>query len=309
MHIDLHQHLWPPGFVEALRARRTAPRLDGWTLHLDGEPRHRSDAADQDVALRAARAAAERIDLVGLSLSPALGVESLPGEQAEELLDLWHAGATALAGPFTVWAAAPLAELDPGLLRRDLGRDGVCGLQLPAPALATTADVDRLGPLLAEADSAGKPVLVHPGPVCAAASSGVRPQSDPHWWPAAVDYVAQLQSAWHAWTVAGAVDHPGLRVAFVALAGLAPLHHERLAARGAGPERATDRGTNGRNLFYETSSYGPVAVDQMAAVVGRRALVHGSDRPNAESGFAGRQADVDRDLLCDNPIRFLKGSK
>ena len=46
--VDLHQHLWPESFVEALRRRRTAPRLDGWTLHLDGEPPYAVDPADHD---------------------------------------------------------------------------------------------------------------------------------------------------------------------------------------------------------------------------------------------------------------------
>ena len=34
MPLDIHQHLWPSSFVAALRARRTPPNLDGWTLHL-----------------------------------------------------------------------------------------------------------------------------------------------------------------------------------------------------------------------------------------------------------------------------------
>src|SRR3954451_9296703 len=56
--------------------------------------------------------------------------------------------------------------------------------------------------------------------------------------------------------------------------GGAPLHLERLAARGGPAERALDPLT-----FYETSSYGPRALDAMARVVGVDQLVHGSDRP------------------------------
>src|SRR5215213_5893475 len=40
MAADLHQHLWPTPFLEALRARRSGPRLDGWELHLPGERVH-----------------------------------------------------------------------------------------------------------------------------------------------------------------------------------------------------------------------------------------------------------------------------
>ena len=31
--VDVHQHLWTPSLVAALRARREPPFLDGWTLH------------------------------------------------------------------------------------------------------------------------------------------------------------------------------------------------------------------------------------------------------------------------------------
>ena len=56
------------------------------------------------------------------------------------------------------------------------------------------------------------------------------------------------------------------------LAGGAPLHAERLAARG-GPEW-TDLFS-----FYDVSSYGLGAVEAMAAAVGADRLVYGSDRP------------------------------
>ena len=67
--------------------------------------------------------------------------------------------------------------------------------------------------------------------------------------------------------------HPGLRVCFAMLAGLAPLHEERLASRGrhCGPADPL--------AFYDTSSYGPRAIAAMAAAVGEDALVFGSDRP------------------------------
>src|SRR3954451_17800299 len=54
----------------------------------------------------------------------------------------------------------------------------------------------------------------------------------------------------------------------------APLHLERLVARGGPGARAFDR-----NLSYDTSSYGARAIDAMVRVVGIDQLVHGSDRP------------------------------
>ena len=44
--IDVHQHLWPPQLVAALRARRAAPYLTGWTLHTGTEAPFEVDAAD-----------------------------------------------------------------------------------------------------------------------------------------------------------------------------------------------------------------------------------------------------------------------
>ena len=58
------------------------------------------------------------------------------------------------------------------------------------------------------------------------------------------------------------------------LAGLAPLHGERAAARG-GPV-AIDRGA-----FVETSSYGRQAVGAVAQALGADLVVAGSDEPYA----------------------------
>ena len=58
------------------------------------------------------------------------------------------------------------------------------------------------------------------------------------------------------------------------LAGGAPLLTERLAARGGPPIAERDR-----RVFYDTSSYGPSAIEAIAQRVGDDQLVYGSDRP------------------------------
>ncbi len=301
MRVDLHQHLWPAGLLEALRGRSQAPRLDGWTLHLDGEAPYEVSPADHDLPARAAQAAADGVGLVGVALSGPLGIETLPPAQAQPLLDAWHDGAAGFCGPFGVWASAALVEPDPAQVRRDLDRPGVLGLHLPATALATPAQVERLGELFAMCAETQHPVLVHPGP--AAPTQRVDTGGLPEWWPALVPYVAQQHSAWHAWQVAGAADHPALRIVFVALAGLAPLHEERLAARGGG-FRPAERDPR---VFYDTSSYGPHAVAAMARLVGAEALVLGSDRPYAEP-FQPPSDPGLADLVSRiTPQRLLKG--
>jgi hypothetical protein len=65
-------------------------------------------------------------------------------------------------------------------------------------------------------------------------------------------------------------------VCFALLAGLAPLHGERFAARAGG------RSPVDPNVFLEVSSYGTRAVDATIRVLGVDALVNGSDRPYAD---------------------------
>jgi 6-methylsalicylate decarboxylase len=83
-----------------------------------------------------------------------------------------------------------------------------------------------------------------------------------------------MSTAWHAWAQWGRPAHPSLRVVFAMLAGLAPLHAERLAARGGPAQAVHDPLT-----FFDTSSYGPRAIDAMLRVVGVDRLLYGTDRP------------------------------
>jgi len=293
MLVDCHQHLWPAALVDALRERRSYPYLRNWTLHLAGEPPYAVDPVAHDVASRRAQEVAEGRQRVLLSLSSPLGIEHLPGDEASALTSLWNA--TDLGDPFRIWAASPVTELDPGGLAKVLLEEHVVGLQLPATALADPDAIAQMGPLLVEAEHAGRPVLIHPGPAPACAP-GL-----PSWWPALVPYVSQLHQSWLAWHIAGRRQHPRLRIAFVALAGLAPLHHERLAARGGA------LGTLDPNVFYESSSYGTRAIDALTRVVGVDPIVHGSDRPYAQPFDPGLGAAFRHALFTANPHHLLTG--
>jgi predicted TIM-barrel fold metal-dependent hydrolase len=264
MLIDCHQHLWPEALVEALRRRDAFPYLRDWTLYLEGENPYQVDPAAHDVGRRRAAETGR----VLLSLSSPLGIEQAPDGAA--LIDVWHASALELPDPFHLWAAASVHSPDPDGLAGILREERVAGLQLPATALGSPDAITRLGSLLTVLERSGKPLLVHPGP--APAEEGELPG----WWPALVPYVAQMHRSWTAWHIAGRKLHPGLRIAFVALAGLAPLHHERMAARG-GPIGPPDP-----DVFYETSSYRADAIEALVKVVGPAAIVHGSDRPYAQ---------------------------
>lgn len=290
--IDVHQHLLPAPLVEVLRARRAPPLLRGWVLELADEPDYPINPDDNDPDKRAALAAADGLELALMSLSSALGVETLPALEAEELLAAYHEGALALPQPFGAWAAAPLAEIDPTALEQRLD-EGFVGLQLPATALLDGAAYAHVAPLLAVLEDRARPLFVHPGP------TGRLPAGAPAWWPALVPYVAQMHAAWFAFRVFGRPAHPALRICFAMLAGLAPLHGERLLARG-GERSAIDA-----DVFLEVSSYGTRAVDATVRVLGVDPLVNGSDRPYAEPADVELGDAAQAALRDSNPLRLL----
>jgi hypothetical protein len=293
MPVDLHQHLWPAPFLDALRARRSAPRLDCWELRLPGERPFAVDPLAHEPEARAALAGADGDDLVCVAPSAALGLDRLPAGEAAELAAAWLDGALALPDPFRPWAMAGVEQPDADALATALAR-GADGLELAADVLAAPGALDRLAPLLDVLDAERRPLLVHPGPAGAADAPG-----RPSWWAPVVPYVAQLHGAWWAWAAGGRERHPHLPVCFVALAGLGPLHGERARARGAGDGRVDPL------TFVETSSYGTQAVDAVIRVLGIDVVCHGSDRPYAAPPRPALGRAALHAIRTANPERLL----
>lgn len=297
---DLHQHLWPEALLRELAERSAPPRLrrDGreWLLELPGEPPSPVALADHDPVVRALEAERDGIDLVGIALSVPLGIELLPAAEAEPLLDAFHDGVAELAGPFRFWAATALTVPGAGALEIDALLDrGAIGATVPAAALASEVGLVRLSALLSRLEARDVPLFVHPGPAPAAHRGA------PAWWPAMTAYVADMHAAWHAWAAWGRAAHPRLRVLFAMLAGGAPLHAERLAARGGPADAVHDELT-----FFDVSSYGPRTVDAMLRVVGADRLIHGSDRPIAQPpALDVLGPSVAHALTEANPARLL----
>ena len=285
MRVDLHQHIWTEPLVAALARRRAAPRVRRrgreWILQVDGERPWRLDLETEHPDRRAQLVEEDGLDLALVSLSAVLGIERLPVDEAAALLAAYEAGVEALPDTFGAWGSVALTEPFPWAVDDLLDR-GYVGICLPAGALATPEALWRSGLLLERLERRGAPLLVHPGP----APWGPAPEAvpgAPSWWPAVTRYVAEMAAAWHAFATAGRAEHPTLRVVFAMLAGGAPLHAERLAARGAGSLTYVDPG-----VFYDTSSYGPDMVGAMARRVGAEQLVYGSDRPVVEPHPDGR---------------------
>jgi 6-methylsalicylate decarboxylase len=293
--IDIHQHLWPEPLLRELSRRRAPPMLvrsaTGWAVRLRGEPETRVDLADHDPDRRVALAEADGLERVLVAPSVPLGIEALRAGEAGPLLEAYHDGVAALPAMFGAWAAVGLADPDPAALERllDAGFAGAC---VAADALGGPAGFDRLGPVLETLERHSAPLLVHPGP--ASAEAGL-----PGWWPALTDYVAAMQTAWHAFGVWGRPAHPQLRVCFAMLAGLAPLHRERLVARGG-------RAVSDPGVFLDVSSYGARAVDAVLREVGVDRLVHGSDRPVLRGAELPLGEAVRAALRRRNPSRLLR---
>ena len=268
---DVHQHLWPEQLVAALRRRNSPPRIDGDELIL-GEGTFAAGLEDHTLDARLALLDAAGIDVALISLQPTLACDGIP-----ELVDAYHEGilelVEAAAGRLRAFAVADC-------------RDGFVGACVPAPRIV--ADVDDLARALADA---GQALFVHPGPVPAP------PPGSPPWWPALVDYPAQMQAAYAAWLTRG---EPELKIVFAFLAGGGPFQLERLRARGGVVPRLS--------VYFDTASYGPLALRLTGEACGAGCLVFGSDAPvmDAEAAVAAvRAAGVDQAALAHNPARLF----
>jgi hypothetical protein len=298
MQVDVHQHIWTEPFLEALAGRDALPfvrRANGLTVvHCAGESPYVVDTTGEAPAQRARLVRDDGLDRAAIALSSPIGVEALPREQAMSLIGAHLAGVSALPEEFLAWGPVALDGLDPADVDRLLGV-GCVGISLPATALAGQDALWRCSPVLSRAAERGVPVFIHPGSVAGGRGSDCVSVNEPLWWGALTDYVAQMQAAWLTFAAIGRAEHPDLVVLFAMLAGGAPLLSERLTARGGPPIDLHDP-----FVFYDTSSYGPVAVEAMARRVGTAQLVYGSDRPVVEPTVTGREA-----LLASNGWRLI----
>ncbi|HTZ86985.1 MAG TPA: hypothetical protein VMB05_09990 [Solirubrobacteraceae bacterium] len=297
LRLDVHQHIWTEPLLAALERRDELPfvrREHGLkVLFLAGERPYVIERSSETPAHRASLVHEDGLDGALICLSSPLGIEALARCEAIPLLDAYHEGALGLGRPFGVWGALALDGSGPEDVERLLN-DGCVGLSLPAGALGSLAGLARLRGVLEALEGADAPLLVHPGPGREDTRAATRVYtdqpslSDPLWWSALTRYVSEMHAAWLALVGAGRAEHPRLRIVFSMLAGLAPLHVERLLSRGGPPAPAADP-----LIFYETSSYGPAAVGQLAASVGVEQLLYGSDRPVADPAQHGLLLTLD----------------
>ena len=285
---DLHQHLWPEPLLELLSTRRAAPYLRGSVL-TTSEGRFPLDLGEHRLERRLAALDAAGIDIAVVSLQPTLGFEGLPVPERRSLLAAYNDG----IGELVDASAGRLRALSAGE-----PRPGFAGVCVGASRLL---DPDGLKELLDRLERTGGFLFVHPDN---APGAPVRPA----WWAALANYTAGMQAAYLAWIDHGAARWPNLNVVFAMLAGGAPFQLERLQSRGVDTRRLT-----GLPLFFESSSYGRLALELCLATFGIERIVHGSDLPVLDPTHTmsaiqalGKAATY---AICDrNPESLLHGA-
>jgi 6-methylsalicylate decarboxylase len=286
MRIDVHQHIWTESLIDRLAARDVPPmvrRCRGLTvLHCNGEQPYVIDTVAEEPQRRARLVRQDGLDLALIAISSPVGIEALPRRSARELIGAHLDGVRALPDRFAAWGPMPLDGISADDVDDVLAR-GCVGVSLPAGALGGVVQIVRMAPVLERIALRRVPLFVHPGPGLVQRQCEAE-LDEPSWWRALTAYVAQMHAAWLTFTTSGRRQHPELVVLFAMLAGCAPLLCERLDSRGGPPVDLRDP-----RIFYETSSYGPAAVEMMATRVGAGQLLYGSDRPVIEPVATGRE--------------------
>jgi hypothetical protein len=298
MLLDAHQHVWTEPLLDALSSRRYLPFVrrtpEGLTvLHSAGERPYVIDVDSESGPERTQLLLTDGAQRAVIALSSPVGIEVLPQAEARAIISAHLDGVLALGHRFDAWGPAAIEVPEPAEVDELLAR-GCVGISLPASALAGPAALDAVGLVLERVQSRGAALFVHPGPGVGH-QAGEASLTEPLWWRALTDYVAQMQAAWLTFAGCGRRELPRLRVLFAMLAGGAPLLNERLVTRGGPVVDLHDPLT-----FYDTSSYGPRAVDAMARCVGPEQLMYGSDRPVVEPLTTGREVE-----LMNNASRLL----
>ena len=202
-----------------------------------------ANVQEHDLDRRLGLLDAAGIDVAVVSLQPTLACDGIPA-----LVEAYHEGILELVAA----AGGRLRAFAVGECR-----EGFAGACVPAPSV-----VAGLRALTEELVATGQSLFVHPGPVPAP------PAGSPPWWSALVDYPAQMQAAYAAWLVRG---RPDLSVVFGFLAGGGPFQLERLRARGGEVPALS--------VYFDTASYGPLALRLTREACGAGCLVFGSDAP------------------------------
>lgn len=288
--IDFHCHWVPPALADALRARSAPPMI----RVADGVERiivYREllplldDLIDMD--RRIAFMDANSVDVQVLSFPGLFGVDSLPADEAAPLLELFNdalaAEIPARSGRLAGMAALPIADMDLCIqeLRKGMNERGFVGAILPANGFVTQQQAAYFEPLLAEANTLGAHLFIHPGPMPGATAGGGNDEDNAPLRHIVLNVQALLSEVTMTVTMTDLLDpYPNVTVQVANLGGTMPFIIERLdhVVEQRQPDAPLPSSRMNR-VYVDTSSFDTQGIEAAARVFGPDRVLFGSDCP------------------------------
>lgn len=328
MVVDVHAHLYPRPFMEAVAAHGPS---HGVSLSADAPPflcfegirfwRYTDAFHDVDARLRQLDAAG--VERQVLSLGPPM-VYWAPPKLALELCRTFNDEIAAIVrrhpDRFTGLAALPLQDtaLALGELDRAVNDLGFAGAGIGSNVHGMQLDDDRVRPFFETADARALPIFIHPiNPAGHASLHDYR-------LDLAVGFPYDTTIAAARLVYSGIMERcPRMRVCLAHLGGVLPYLRERLAMGfrvgkehfGAAFSATESAETSIERFWFDTLSYYEPALLAGLACVGAERLVIGSDAPFAVGDLDRSVREIrafpflpERDrqkILGDNALRFL----
>ena len=330
MIVDVHAHLYPRAFMEALAAG--GPR-HGVSLTADAPPVlcfegihfWRYTEAFWSPELRLRQMDAARVDRQVLSLGPPMAYWADP-ELGRELCRIYNDETAAVVrrhpDRFVGFAAVPLQRPEAALagLERAIHGLGLTGVGIGSNIHGTQLDAPDLAPFWARVEALGVPLFIHP--INPAGHGNLHDYR----LDLAVGFPFDTTIAAARLIYSGVLErHPRLRICLAHLGGALPALRERLVigwqvgreAFGAAFKITRSPEHDLELLWFDTLSYYAPALLAGIACVGADRLLIGSDAPFAVGDLARSVTEIEgfaflttRDrarILGENALRYLQG--
>jgi aminocarboxymuconate-semialdehyde decarboxylase len=297
VNVDTHSHYYGEALFRMLGRRSGVPRVDhdgGRRFMVTPTSRFELRGGFVDLGVRLDWMAEQGIGHQLITFPGALGPDVLPAAEAVPLVrdvnDELAAVCAAHPAGFTALAGLPLADIDSAIaeLERACGGLGLRGAILPSNYFVSLAQMERLHPLLAAADSLGAHLMVHPGQ-----------RHDEDLAPRRYDDLSMHRASTvdlhngiaHAVVTLLYADldrrFPRASFQVVNLGGSFPMLVERLDHVVATRDPAAPRPSALiGNLLFDTASLGPRSVEMAVAILGAEHIMLGTDYPIFDSRVA-----------------------
>ncbi|HET7564670.1 MAG TPA: amidohydrolase family protein [Gemmatimonadaceae bacterium] len=315
--IDVHNHFYPPEYLDALRANGSAVSV---TTDAHGNPRLHYPG-DYNVAVRGHRdieyrhrvLESEDVDTQLLSLTtPGTHVEE--PERAAALARLVNDAFAAIVrerGPrFTALATLPLNDPVAAAteLRRAMRELGLPGAMLFSNVNGTALADARFAPLYEEADRLGAVLYIHP-----TAPVGVEAMTD-YWLMPLVGFLFDTTLAASKLVFSGTVErYPHIRWVLSHLGGAIPYMAERLdrgyhAFGECQTELTRPPSELLRQFYFDTVNFDPHALRLAVDFAGADHVLAGSDYPHQIGSLRAMRESIEHARLTKQERSQILGA-